>query len=75
MMEVVGMVDIDVTCVEGEGPELEEAVVWNYFPALSLKVRIGSNCCIDSRLVSLRIDIVERVGASWDHCVEEAAGL
>jgi len=67
------MVDIDVTCVAAEERDLEEAVRWNYSPVLSLKVRIGSNCCMDSRSVNLRIDIVVRVGTSWDHRVEEAA--
>lgn len=48
MMEVVDMVDTDVTCVVGEGPELEEAVEWNCSPVPYLKVRIGSSCCMDS---------------------------
>lgn len=74
MMEVVGMVDIDVTCAVAEEPGLEEAVEWSYSPVPHLRVRIESNCCMDFRWGNLMIGIVGRVGTSWDLRVEEAAG-
>ena len=74
MMEVVGMVDTDVTCAVAEEPGLEEAVEWSYSPVPYLKVRIGSNCCTEFRWGNLMIGIVGRVGTSWDLRVEEAAG-
>jgi hypothetical protein len=74
MMEVVGIVDTDVTCAVAEEPDLEAAVEWSYSPVPHLKVRIGSNYCMDFHWGNLMIGIVERVGTSWDLRVEEAAG-
>ena len=74
MTEVAGMVDTDGTCVVGVEPEIGEAAEWSCSPVPHLKVRIGSNCCMDFRWGNLMIGIVGRVGTSWDHRVEEAAG-